>query len=648
MKKGFTLIEVLAVIIIIAVVAVISIPQIISVVETSRKEVKIQSAKRVIDAVSNYYMQSQLSGESDLPLTVTFPTEVLTMSGTNPQSGSVTINTDGTYSINSLVIDDYLCTSSGEVVDCLAPEETVVEVSTTNLDEIILANIGTHTSNMVVNGSSVTKITGLKADKTSIKNWVWYSGQLWQVVELTSAYVKLVAANSVTSIAYGAYSTPVSWSTSWARKWLNEINSSSSEDGIFYNKLSNKDLLLDGSFCLDSPTNVVITSSKVTSFTPIATCTSIATDKVGLLTFEDYVYAKDGTVGGSYGGSFLDEDEYSWTMTPGVSSGTIWSTYSTDPSYIYSSYNYSSGYSHGIRPVIYLSSDVLILDSDDEDYGEAINPYMLEANDILTSGENLNEAQIGSYIYISEENSPSTITTIQATSRIIYAYDKTKVRYRIIGISETGIKVERADVLKGLASNIAISSGTNVHYFYLADTCNTNIGVYTGCTAKNYFQPSGEAAEYNYVDGKNIGYFLNSATNGFLTWLSTGVRSNIVLSNWNLSVFTVGDGYEMSLFNTDTSGIFPRNNSDGVISTYVILPFHGDIFSGNDLNAPYWLTNRAYRDSTEVGYISGNGQAVEVRVCYSYGVRPVFVLSPTITIASGSGTITNPYIINLN
>ena len=107
--------------------------------------------------------------------------------------------------------------------------------------------------NVKVNGVIVNKVVGTKTEKTTIKNRVWHSGQLWQVMETTDEYVKLITANSVTSIAYGPNSN---WETSWVRKWLNEIDSESNQDGIFYNNLSRTDLLLDGRFCLDEPTGL--------------------------------------------------------------------------------------------------------------------------------------------------------------------------------------------------------------------------------------------------------------------------------------------------------------------------------------------------------------------------------------------------------
>ena len=58
--------------------------------------------------------------------------------------------------------------------------------------------------NVVVNGKTVNKVYGTKSEKDSVMtNYVWYSGNLWQVLETGDNYIKMVLAHSITSIAYG-------------------------------------------------------------------------------------------------------------------------------------------------------------------------------------------------------------------------------------------------------------------------------------------------------------------------------------------------------------------------------------------------------------------------------------------------------------
>ncbi len=653
-KKGFTLIELLAVIVILAIIAVIATPIILNMIEKSRTGAKENSTLSIVKAVENFYTESQLTTEETLPLTVTFPNEDIILSGETPTSGSVTINADGTYNVTDLVIDDYICNTENITAYCKKVE---IDGAFKEIAENSMApgNLVT----MTVNGRTVTKVVGTKEEKLYIANWVWYSGQLWQIVEFADDYVKLVAANSVSAISYGDTNT---WSSSWVRKWLNEIDSNSVQDGIYYHNLSRTDLLLNGSFCLDEPSNIVLTDGKVTSFTPISSCSSVSTDKIGLLTFEDYVYALDGTVSGSLGGSFLDEDEKSFTMTKHGSTTQLWSTHYYDPSFITydtSLVSATNTYAEQIRPVIYLSPNLLLEyrnpgENEGEDYGTALNPYILMIDDRKEEGDNLNTAIVGSYIYLNEEDTPSTATTESVNSRISYDYDKTKVRYRVIGINSDGtIKIQRANIFEEIPSTIAVNWNRNIPYYFVNNgenntSCGYINGWYIGgCATHNYFQPTQGSGAYAHDEGENLGYYLNNTTNGFYTWFSDEVKANITTATWNLTVDSHGVDYARSLFNIDTSVTYPSRTNDGTTSAKIGLPMWGEMFSGNDLNVDYWLINRVYNDSYCAAFISADGTIYGYFVADGWhGVRPVLNLSSTTKISSGEGTMASPYILS--
>ncbi len=635
MKKGFTLIEVIAVIVVLAVISLITVQVVTGIIQKiniKNFELRMNNVERVAEmyAVNNYLFNSIEENEeyvlpvSELKSYLSGTTEVM--------EGEAVI----VKKINGLLYYYY------------TERDKNPYTANETLKNIVEANIGSsHLTTRSVNGTSVTKVIGSKSDKTTIKNWVWYSGQLWQVLETTSTYVKLVTANSVTSISYGTTNT---WSSSWVRKWLNEVDSNSTQDGIYYHNLSRTDILLTGNFCLDEPSNIVITSGKVTSFTTIGTCASVSTDKIGLLTFEDYIYALNGTVSGSNGGSFLDEDERNFTITKHGTTNQLWSTTYDDASFI--TYNTSSvattnGYGQGVRPVIYLSSDLLVDENSDSNYGTATNPYILSANIVRNEGETLNSASVGSYLFIDESNSPSTDPASYVTSRISYTYDKTKVRYRIIGINSDGtIKIQRADILRGLASNISNIWGIYVAYYYEAGTCEYGVST-TGCAMHNYFQPTQGSGTYNYTDGENLGYYLNNTSNGYYTWLSNAVKENLALATWNLAVDSYGEDYTRS-FNTDTSGTYPTRINDGIIEAYVGLPSWGDMFCANDINAGYWLLNRKVDTEDLTTYVSAEGETGYYFTMGSNMIRPVLTLQSDVTVSSGDGTIADPYILNLN
>ena len=649
MKKGFTLIELLAVLVILAIVSLISTPLILNIINDSKRksfEVEMNS----IEKAAEYYLTDgfkfdTLEKYKDIYIPVTTLKSYISNYKDSMDSEFVIVKkTDSKINYYYTGRDDDLYSDNKALKDIV--EEDSVHIK----------------KNIKVNGTIVNKVIGTKAEKQTIKNWVWFSGQLWQVLETTDNYVKLITSNSVTSISYGATST---WSTSWARKWLNEIDSNSNQDGIFYNNLSRKDLLLDGNFCLDEPTSVtevvyVIdgeTRSKVTAFTPINTCSSIASDKVGLMTFEDYVYSLNGVDGitGALGNSYIDVDEVDWTMTKytvgGVTTKT-WHTYYKNPSHIERAFYNTNDFGKAVRPVIYLSSNLKIVENSSNDYGTINNPFKIIGDDNNLKATSLSGVTIGSYIYLDESNNPYTVTTEYVTDNINYAYDKTKVRYRVIGINSDGtVRVERTDILRNLPSSISTNSDWIIPYFYKANLCDSVAGVFTECRYHCYYESTFGNDSYAYTDGENIGYYLNNTVNGYYTWLSQSVKNNVIITNWNLPISAHANDYATSLFNFDYSGTFPTTRTnDGVVSAYVGLPTWGDMFTGNDINVTYWYINRYGVTSTRYNsVITANGNTWTYNTSDTIAaVRPILTLKADIRIISGDGTTSNPYSLLLN
>ena len=372
------------------------------------------------------------------------------------------------------------------------------------------------------------------------------------------------------------------------------------------------------------------------------------------MTFEDYVYSLDGTNGilGALGNSYLDEDEISRTMTKytigGVTNKT-WDTYHQEPSHIEHDWCGITDYGKGVRPVIYLSSKLMVEENKESNYGTLHNPYCLISELKYTNGDNLNSVTIGSYIYLSEENNLYITPTENVTSRLNYSYDKTKVRYRVIGISNDGsIKVQRSDVLRNLPNTIAMNGGLYIPYYYKQNTCDFEVGVYSECINHNHFKPTEGSGAYAYTESENIGYYLNNATNSYYNWFSDKVKSSIVTTNWNLPIGGYAKDYSESLFNTNYTGIYPNRSNDGIVEAKIGLPQWGDMFTGNDLNINYWYINRWPGSSTSISFIRSHGYVTNATSSNSYvSIRPVLNLHYNIKINGGDGTPANPYTLSI-
>ena len=97
-NKGFTLVELLAVIVILAVISLITVPMILGVIETAKKSAAVESVNGLLDAADKYMITSMF-GES----TVTrfdFPGDTkLSYKGTKPTSGTLVVDKDGDMSV---------------------------------------------------------------------------------------------------------------------------------------------------------------------------------------------------------------------------------------------------------------------------------------------------------------------------------------------------------------------------------------------------------------------------------------------------------------------------------------------------------------------------------------------------------------------
>lgn len=97
-RKGFTLVELLAVIVVLAIIAIIAVPQVLSVVEDSKKGSFKDSASGLLEAAELYYTQ-YAGQEIELDLSNKSIIKELNFKGTPPKGGTLYINKDGEMAI---------------------------------------------------------------------------------------------------------------------------------------------------------------------------------------------------------------------------------------------------------------------------------------------------------------------------------------------------------------------------------------------------------------------------------------------------------------------------------------------------------------------------------------------------------------------
>ena len=646
-KKGFTLIELLAVIVILAIIALIATPIIVGVINDAKKNAFTDTAYGVAEAAKLYYA-GQFDNDAFTGKTFDFTGNIedLKLSGKKPSSGTLQIDKNG---------NSFLAISDGTYCAVKNSGQSQINVfkgkcTTTFLKGEIEKDTTHIAKNVVVNGETVNKVKGTKLEKNTMKNYVWYSGQLWQVLETNDSNhtIKLISAQSLTSIAYGLTND---WQNSWVRKWLNE--------GVFYPALETNGLLTNTSFCLDEPTVIGTEISvgngpilEITNHAKISICTKKVTDKVGLMTFEDYAYALNGNIASYTGESYLDEDEFTWMMTPYTGEGkqnqmfVQWYTNGYLTFKVNSKeWSLTNSHGHGVRPVISIVDTAMIA----EGSGTKKDPYVLAGERMLDTDNNVNHAKVGDYVYLDESKNPNTFTEEYVASDLKYNTTKDKVRYRIVAKETNGTtKIERADILRNLPNTIASKDSVYIPYYYNSTTCGyiNSAWVSSGCTNHNMFLPDDGTGDFKYTDSENIGYFLNNASNSFYNWYSDNTKNMIEKSDWNL--YTSGSGKDYSHLNNNPSTEYPARTTDGVVRVNVGLPSWGEMYTGNDLNVAYWLMNRWQGSSSFATYISTSGDAGGFYPSDNWlAVRPVIRLKSNVKVTSGQGTMADPYTLKI-
>ena len=249
--------------------------------------------------------------------------------------------------------------------------------------------------------------------------------------------------------------------------------------------------------------------------------------------------------------------------------------------------NNTSTNADGVRPSINLKSSVKIVDGD----GTVSNPYRLSGdNDTNLSGTLLSSRYSGEYIrFGNEENN----------------------LYRIVSHENgSGTKIVSAEPLKSSGTFITSAFGSNTTF----SSTNT------------------------------IGAFLNG---DYLTNYVDSTYSDMIEDSTTWYLGTVGSGTSYKLAKYADANMSSTNSS--TIDAKAGLLRFGELMAGqfdrDGNNTKYW-TLTPY-SASRVWDVSSDGSANYAGPSNAYGVRPSLNLKSNVQITSGTGTKSNPFILEL-
>ena len=183
-NKGFTLVELLAVIVILAVISLIATPMILGVIETAKKSAAVESVNGILDAADKYMITSMLEGGKSTRFD--FPGDTkLSYKGTKPTSGTLVVDKDGnmsiTVSINGYCVRKRFYDKTPSIIEgtCVIDEnetDVVIDESERHKEDILHGADPVIKNNLIpVTINNNGKV--YKADVTS--EWYNYEDHIW-------------------------------------------------------------------------------------------------------------------------------------------------------------------------------------------------------------------------------------------------------------------------------------------------------------------------------------------------------------------------------------------------------------------------------------------------------------------------------------
>ncbi len=374
-KKGFSLIELLAVLVIIGLILIVVIPA-VSRLLTSNDEKDYNNYLTIIEAGATSYADYQvddLGGSNDTGC-VEVTLEELINDGYIKKFNHSDITCSGKVRLNNnkgnLDVSINLTCVNDKGEETFKKEEitdgTCVAFTPRDDDglknKLISNGVGSSGNFSRPTSTSDTYITG-----SNPNNYVWYSGKMWRIVSYNDDYVKLISTDIITSIPRNN-STDLTYANSTVDKWLTNV---------FLPTLKDHDKFLVNASWDTSPTGLPSSAPNGTNKVQ---------RKVALL--NSYDVAKMG--------SFLDST-YEWLTSNYKQNSSIATIRlaTRGGSTSERAYNYKSYYA--IRPAITMKVDNYVLSGD----GTSSNPYILEGNSTNVAPDTLlNTRFSGEYLYL--------------------------------------------------------------------------------------------------------------------------------------------------------------------------------------------------------------------------------------------------------
>ena len=406
MKKGFTLVELIAVIIVLAIVALLATPVVIDVINDSRESANLRSIEGYARAIKQEYYNQSMDGGTPT-IDETFLSNVETGGGSivcedilyNPDNGVIMYkckfdNNDKEYCYandNHYACDDEIFLGiytgqGGGTSDSKSLIDTLLEQYQEG-NEVGLVKDETNPNLYYYTGTN----------EEVANNFLWYGGHQWRILEFDTEAktLTLITQQPLTAIqpASSIWTTKEEYESSYIKTWLNDY---------FWNSLNSS-----------IQNNILASTFNIGIYTDVDEITT--TQKVGLLDEDQYKRAGEAD-------SFLDIKDYFWLGNRHSSS------YVRHVNHIGNLNGSGPSGSYGVRAVIKISDITIIEDSD----GTIASSYR-----IANKATNTNNVQVGEYINVPYSGSDNACGDDNMCTFRVVSKDNDSIKVALNGLLPT-------------------------------------------------------------------------------------------------------------------------------------------------------------------------------------------------------------------
>ena len=408
--KGFTLVELIGVVVILGLIALVALPPILNSIRKTQGNIS-DASQKILYSAAEVYVSENINSYPRV-------------------DGSVYCITIGSLVSNNLLPTKVYDAVTGEEIG----QDNIVEVSVNQgqysynlnnncveqsqsfLIQILLAKYSEGATNGLVKDATNENLYYFKGNNDEVNNnYLWYGGHQWRVIEFNTVdnSLLLISQQPLTSIqpASAVWTSQSMYEDSYINKWLNNY---------FYNSL-------DSSI----QNNILENTFNVGIYNNISEVTTV--QKVGLLNYDQYVRA-------GLQGSYLDINDYWW----------IGNTYDADYIYyVFEGFLHGSSTSdaHGVRPVIKINNIRVT-----EGEGTFNNSYKTDYKSTSTSN-----VQVGEYINVPYDGTDGACGSDKLCTFRVVSKDSDSVKVVLNGMLNSK-EVYGANTFTANASNNPIYS----------------------------------------------------------------------------------------------------------------------------------------------------------------------------------------------